>query len=142
MALVPAVLGLWGNASFSQAVPVRVPSSATSSQPATSPGENSRHDPLDDRSVEPRRHRDGLDDSRATRPAGRATDVRDDRGRHESSEPETGDDRGGGRAGPDVQSDHRSGADDGTEQSGSSQHRGDLGGDDHGGDPIGHGSDG
>jgi hypothetical protein len=138
MALVPAVLGLWGNASFSQAVPVRVPSSATSSQAAASHGESSRHDPLDDRSVDARRHHDRLDDSRATRPPGSGTEIRDDRGRHESSEPETGDDRGGDRAGSDVASDDRSGADDGTEHSGSHHVRGD----DHGGDSIGHGSDG
>jgi hypothetical protein len=138
VALVPAVLGLWGNASFSQAVPVRVPSSATSSQPAASHDESSRHDPLDDRSVDARRHHDRLDDSRATRTPDSATEIRDDRGR-EGSGPETGDDRGGNRAGSEVESDHHSGGDDGTEHSGSNR---DRGGDDHGGDSIGHASDG
>jgi hypothetical protein len=142
MALVPAVLGLWGNASFSQAVPVRVPSSATSGHPAASPGDDSRHDPVDDRSVDTRRHRDGLDDARAARPQSSATEARDNRGGHESSEPETGDDHGGDRAGPDVGIDHRSGADDGTEHRGSTHDRGDSGRDDHGGDSIGHRSDG
>lgn len=33
LALVPAVFGLWGNASFSRAVPVRVPDSAQTHHP-------------------------------------------------------------------------------------------------------------
>ncbi len=118
-----------------------MPSSATSSQSAASPVDQSGHDPVDDRSVDARRHRDGLDDTRAARPPGSVTEARDDRGRHEGSEPEAGDDRGGVRAGPNVENEHRSGADDRTEHSGSTDDRGDNGGNDHGGDSI-DGSDG
>lgn len=141
MALVPAVLGVWGNASFSQAVPVRVPSSATSSQPAASPSDISSRDAIEDR-VDRLRDRDGLDDTPSARPAGSSTRTGDDHGRHHRSESETGDDRGGDHTRPDVEDGHHSGADDVTEHHGGGRGSGDNGGDDQSGGSSGHGSDG
>lgn len=44
LALVPAVFGLWGNASFSRAVPVRVPDSAQTHHPDDDGGSRGGHD--------------------------------------------------------------------------------------------------
>ena len=44
-ALVPAVGGMWGNATFSRAVPVRVPSSAEVVTPAATPASSSTATP-------------------------------------------------------------------------------------------------
>jgi hypothetical protein len=108
MALVPAVLGLWGNASFSQNVPVRTPTSATTSQPTGASGDGARHDASDDRSGGPGHDRSG---PRTASPTGNAT-AADDHGRvgrrHES-EPERGDDRGGDRHVAEDQSGHHRG---------------------------------
>ena len=124
-ALVPAVLGLWGNATFSQAVPVRVPASAqlVTSTATTTPS------------------------------ATRTTQAGDDHGgqtpRDQRTEP--GDDRGtsglsSGSGSSSGSSSSGSGTSSGSGSSGSgssgsgSGHSGsdDSGSDDHGG----HGSDG
>ena len=74
VALIPAVLGLTGNASFSQSVPVRVPDRVSSDEtptptptPTPRPGSTPTHDAADDRG------RGGTDD-------GPTHDANDDRG--------------------------------------------------------------
>jgi hypothetical protein len=114
MALVPAVLGLWGNASFSQNVPVRVPSSVTTTDPMSSPGDGGPHDANDDRVGGRGRDHDRSGPPSAT-PSGAAVAAGDDRaqhGRRERSELERGEDHGGDRRPAEVGSGHRSGGDD------------------------------
>jgi hypothetical protein len=94
-ALVPAAVGLWGNASFSQAVPVRVPASAqvvTPTAPSTTVDDHGGETPRDQR-TEP-----GDDRSATSTPSvARTTEAADDRGgatpRDQRTEP--GDDHGG-----------------------------------------------
>ncbi|GAA2164959.1 hypothetical protein [Pedococcus bigeumensis] len=168
-ALVPAAVGLWGNASFSQAVPVRVPASAevvTASTPApgatTTTDDHGGDTPRDQR-TEPG---DDRDDHSATatstsRPSGtRTTEAGDDHGgrtpRDQRTEP--GDDRdsgsggsgsddssgsgsGGGSddSGADDSGSHHSGSDDSGSDDSGSHH---SGSDDSGSDDHGgHGSD-
>ncbi|MEP6815357.1 MAG: hypothetical protein ABI873_07400, partial [Marmoricola sp.] len=50
LALLPAIVGLWGNASFSRDVPVRVPTSAVTNPPGD---DRSTHHGWDDPSVAP-----------------------------------------------------------------------------------------
>lgn len=125
---VPAVLGLWGNASFAESVPVRIPTQAvtTTAVPTPSPSES-----VDDH---------GGDVSRDDR-----TEPGDDRdeqgGTGPSSAPSPGsspspspsvDDHGGDDGG----SDDHGGDDNGGDDSGSDDHGGS---DDRGGDDGGHG---
>lgn len=138
---VPAVLGLWGNASFAESVPVRVPTQAVTSTPSPSEsaddhgGDVSRDDrtePGDDRDVQggntpstspspsPSADHHGGDDNGA-----------DDNGTDDNGTDDVGDDHGGS-----------SGSDD----SGSDAHGGSGGSDDsgHGGDDRsggGHGGE-
>ncbi|MEP6797346.1 MAG: hypothetical protein ABI890_04320, partial [Lapillicoccus sp.] len=75
---VPAVIGLWGNASFSQAVPVRVPASAQLATTGTgTPSPSSSGTPSTSPTDLP-----GTDDHGGDRPAG-------------TRSPEPGDDHGG-----------------------------------------------
>jgi hypothetical protein len=144
-ALVPAAVGLWGNASFSQAVPVRGPASAevvTASTPTPGPTTTTDDDGGDtprDQRTEPG---DDRDDHSATatstsHPSGtRTTEAGDDHGgrtpRDQRTEP--GDDRDSGSGGSGSGSDDSSGSrHSGSDDSGSH----DDGSDDHGG----HGSD-
>ena len=48
VALVPAILGLAGNASFSQSVPVRVPDTVSSDDPTSTPSSRPTNTPSDD----------------------------------------------------------------------------------------------
>jgi hypothetical protein len=151
LALVPAVFGLWGNASFSQAVPIRVP--AVAKAPAAGPTHETRavlaahHAGRE--SVEDHHGRHGADD-----PVGH--DVGDDRGGDRGSnsgEAEPGDDHGGtsGRdtSGRDTSGRDTSGRDasvqgtSGKSKGGSGSHG--SGRDGHGGsddkESGGHGSD-
>jgi hypothetical protein len=113
---IPAVLGLWGNASFAESVPVRVPTQAVTvtPSPSSSPDDGLSDDhggdvPRDDR-TEPGDDRDAPhgEDGPSSAPSPSAP-----------SPSPSADDRGG---------DDRGGDDDG-----------DHGGDDHGGDD--HGGD-
>ena len=117
LAAVPAAVGLWGNASFSQAVPVRVPASAqvvTVTAPAS------------------------VDDHGGDRPRDQRTEPGDDR---DSSG------RGSSNSGPGSDDSGRHGGDDDDSRHGGSgsRHGGDDdgsghdAGDDHG--SGGHGSD-
>lgn len=120
---VPAVIGLWGNASFAQSVPVRVPASGQVVTPAPSPSSSvddhggdtprdQRTEPGDDRDVQ-----GGAPQSPAPAPSSSVDDHGGDRPRDQRTEP--GDDR-------------RSGSDDsGSDDSGSGS----------GGDDSGRGSD-
>jgi hypothetical protein len=140
VALVPAVVGLAGNASFSQSVPVRSPERARTT--GTTPAPSPTHDANDDRG---RRHGGhGADDAvpgsgvTSSTPTDDAThdanDANDDHGRrhgghgaddpatHDASDDhggdrrrqaEAGDDNGGNRgSGSDSSSSSRSGSDD------------------------------
>ena len=134
---VPAVIGLWGNASFSQAVPVRAPASGQVVAPTPTPSstsgtiddnapdDNGGDTPRDQR-TEPGDDRDVQGGSTSSTPspspsasAPGADDNGGDTPRDQRTEP--GDDRGGEGSGS------------GSSGSGSSN----GGGDDHGG----HGSD-
>jgi hypothetical protein len=151
VAMTPAALGLWGNASFSQAVPVQVPergqvvtvtvpaptaSSRTASSSPTAPtgrvtrtGDDHGGDVPREQRTEPGddRDRQGAVSTTAPRPsASTATTEADDHGgdvpRDQRSEP--GDDRDSGRT-----DDDSSGSGHGSDDSG------------HGSDDSGHGSD-
>jgi hypothetical protein len=103
-ALVPAAVGLWGNASFSQAVPVRVPASAqvvTPTSPATTADDHGGDTPRDQR-TEPGDDRDDRSATSTSTPTGtRTTEAGDDHGgdtpRDQRTEP--GDDRDAGSGG-------------------------------------------
>jgi hypothetical protein len=130
-ALVPAGIGLWGNASFSQAVPVRVPASAqvvTPTAPATTTAttvddhggdtpRDQRTEPGDDRDSGSGASGSGSDDSSTASGSGSGSGSDDSSG---SS--------GSGRSGSDSSGSGSSGHSGGSDDSGS---------DDHGG----HGSD-
>ncbi len=150
-ALVPAAVGLWGNASFSQAVPVRVPASAqvvTPTAPATTADDHGGDTPRDQR-TEPGDDRDNRSAPSTSTPSGtRTTEAGDDHGgdtpRDQRTEP--GDDRDSGSGGSGSGSDDTSGTsgsghsgsdDSGSGSSGHSGGSDDSGSDDHGG----HGSD-
>jgi hypothetical protein len=126
-ALVPAAAGLWGNASFSQAVPVRVPASAQVVTPSLS---STSSTPSASRSTEA-----GDDHGGRTPSASRTTEAGDDHGgqtpRDQRTEP--GDDRGGSSSGSNSGSNSGSGS-----TSGSGSGSDDSRSDDH----CGHGSDG
>ena len=110
LALVPAVFGLWGNASFSRDVPVRIPDQARATTAVAG---------VDMRQVQAAHH------------AG-VTPAEHHHGRHGADDPAThdvGDDHGGDRSGP--SSDDRSGPS-GVDRSGRS---GGGGGAD---DPVNH----
>jgi hypothetical protein len=129
-ALVPAAIGLWGNASFSQAVPVRVPASAqvvTPTVPVTAAtsgaptADDHGGDTPRDQRTEPGDDRDNRSATSTSTPSGtRTTEAGDDHGGGDSSGPGSGG------------SDDHSGSS-GSGRSGSD----DSGADDHGG----HGSD-
>jgi hypothetical protein len=147
MALVPAVLGLWGNASFSQNVPVRVPSSVLTTHPS-----GTAHDADDDNIG-----KDGHDHDRPATPGaaphGSLAPSGDDHhldGRR-GSEPERGDDHGGDRRQVGVERGHDSGGHDVRPPEGGAQLDGghgrghgsdDHGVDEHGVDDNGRGSGG
>ena len=125
LALVPAAVGLWGNASFSQAVPVSVPPSGRLATPAA---DDHGGDMPRDRRVEPG------DDREARTPVSAPSPSSTDTGRtpHPSS---TVDDHGGDRP-----RDQRTEAgDDRDLRSDDSRHDSDDSG--HGSDDSGHGSD-
>ncbi|WP_439592250.1 hypothetical protein [Microbacterium sp.] len=134
---VPAMIGLWGNASFAQSVPVRVPASGQIATPAPTPSPSSSVDdhggdtPRDDR-TEPGDDRDangGGTQSPAPAPSqGGADDHGGDTPRDQRTEP--GDDR---RSGSDDSSGR--GSDDSGRGSDDSSGRG------SGGDDSGHGGD-
>lgn len=131
---VPAVLGLWGNASFAESVPVRVPTQAVTSTPSPSESADDRGGdvPRDDR-TEPGDDRDvqgGTSPSTSPSPSPSA----DDHGGDDNGT----DDNGTGDNGTDDVGDDHGGS--GSEDSGSD----DSSGDEHGGsgtDDSGHGGD-
>lgn len=150
--LVPATAGLWGNASFSQAVPVRVPASAEVVTPTVTTTSEVGDDhggrtPRDQR-TEPGDDRDDRTATPSTTThrtprATHSTEAGDDHGgrtpRDQRTEP--GDDRDtrtGSNSGPGSDD---SGSDDSGSDDSGSRHGGhgsdDSGSDDHGG----HGSD-
>lgn len=158
-ALVPAAVGLWGNASFSQAVPVRVPASAEVVTPSPTVDDHGGDTSRDQR-TEPGDDRSATSTRTPTSP--RTTEAGDDHGgdtpRDDRTEP--GDDRDStsGHSGSSSNSDSNSGSNSGSGSSsgsgsgsGSSGSRSDdrSGTDDHGGhgddggsdDHGGHGSD-
>jgi len=115
---VPAVIGLWGNASFSQAVPVRAPVSGqvVAPAPGSTPGtvddnggdtpRDLRTEPGDDRDVQgtppqpssspsPSPAVPGVDDHGGDTPRDQRVEPGDDRGGSDSSSGGGGDDHGG-----------------------------------------------
>lgn len=129
LAAVPAVIGLWGNSSFAESVPVRVPESGqiatpaptVSTTPSASPSVDDHGDVPRDQRVEPGDDRD-VQGVAPTVPAAPVTT--DDRG-GDDQRVEPGDDRG---ANSGSGSSGGSGSDD-------SGHSGDdRGGHGHGGD--------
>jgi len=101
-ALLPAAVGLWGNASFSQAVPVRVPASAQVVTPtvptpsATTTTDDHGGDTPRDQRTEPGDDRDDRSATSTSTPSGtHPTEAGDDHGgdipRDQRTEP--GDDR-------------------------------------------------
>ena len=111
---VPAVLGLWGNASFAESVPVRVPTQAVTSTPSPSEsaddhgGDVSRDDrtePGDDRDVQ-----GGTSPSTSPSPSPSADDHGgDDNGTDDNGTNDVGDDHGGSSGSDDSGSDDHSG---------------------------------
>jgi hypothetical protein len=152
MALVPAVLGLWGNASFSQNVPVRVPSSVLTTHPSGTSSSGTAHDANDDNIG-----KGGHDHDRPATPGAAPHGSLPPRGDdhhldgRQGSEPERGDDHGGDRRQVGVERGHDSDGDDVRAHEGGAQLDGghgrghgsdDHGVDDHGVDDIGRGSGG
>ena len=126
-ALVPATVGLVGNGTFSQNVPVRIPGTAQ-----VLPADDSTPTPSASASPEVG------DDHGGDRPRDSRTepgDDRDSRSPSDSAGHDAGDDHGGDRSR--SGSDDRRGSDDGSDDSGRGSD--DSGSDDHGG--SGHGSD-
>lgn len=122
-ALVPAAVGLWGNASFSQAVPVRVPASAqvvTPTSPATTADDHGGDTPRDQRS-EPGDDHGGSSGTSTSGSSGSGSSGSGSSGSASSSSGSSG-----------------SGSSSGSASSGSGSD--DSGSDDHGGSG-GHGSD-
>ena len=116
VAAVPAVIGLWGNASFSQDVPVRIPASGQIVPLSPAPTATPSDSPTPSASPS-----EGLDDHGGETPRDQRTEPGDDRDVQggvtvPGSTTEPGDDNGGSSHGGD-----------------------DSGADDHGG--SGHGSD-
>ena len=162
VALVPAAAGLWGNASFSQAVPVRVPASGqvvtgTATMPSgtttaddhggdtprdqrTEPGDDRDHSATSTRSSGTSGH-SGRGHSGSSTPSGTSTTADDHGGktpRDQRTEP--GDDRGSATSGSSGSGSSGSGSSgSGSSGSGSGGHGGsdDSGAGHHGG----HGSD-
>jgi hypothetical protein len=152
---VPATMGLVGNTSFAQSVPVRVPSQAT-----VVTGNSVDDNSMDDNgglrakptvkathrhatSTEAT-HRHGTS-TEATHRHGTSTEASHQNGRHHSASSEAGDDKGGLRARPATEASHRS-SDDTAHHARSSSVRGDSRSakDDngvHGGDHGGKGVD-
>ena len=142
-ALVPAAIGLWGNASFSQAVPVRVPASAqvvtpTVPGPATTTADDHGGDTPRGQRTEPGDDRDHRSATPTRTPSGTRTTVAgDDHGgdlpRDQRTEP--GDDRdpGSGGSGSDDSSGPGSGGSDDSGSSGSGHSGSDDSGSDHSG---------
>lgn len=147
--LVPAAAGLWGNASFSQAVPVRVPASAevapaASSHPTTAPTTRRTAEPGDDSGG--RTPRDQRTEAGDDRDAGRPTTART-RSTHPAATrtTEAGDDSGGRtprdqrtEAGDDRDARRGSSTSSGPGTPSTSPRRSD---DRLSGDQVGHGSD-
>jgi hypothetical protein len=141
LAAVPAVVGLWGNASFAESVPVRVPASGQVASPSPTFSPSLSPTPEDNVGVVPRDQRTEPGDDRDTRSATPSQPSTDDSGgqvpRDQRIEP--GDDRGG-QSGSDNNSGDDSGSGNG---SGRDDSNGDQGGSGHGGgdDRGGHGGD-
>ena len=138
LAVVPAVVGLAGNASFSQSVPVRAPERASTPTPTPKPAATRTRDANDDHGRRQGGH--GVDD-------GPNHDVGDDHGRGVDDGPnhDVGDDHVGS-SGRDNTGSGRSGSDDssGSSDPGASGGSGDDSGHHSGGDDGGsggHGSD-
>lgn len=142
VAAVPAVIGLWGNSSFSQDLPVRVPASGQVLilDPTPSPTPSSSPSSSDSPSASPS---PSADDNGGDVPRDQRVEPGDDRdiqgttgpfGSVDDSGHHSGSDDSGHHSGSDD-SGHHSGSDDSGHHSGSD----DSGSDDHGG--SGHGSD-
>lgn len=128
-ALVPATVGLVGNGTFSQNVPVRIPGTAQ-----VLPADDSTPGPSASASPE------AGDDHGGDRPRDSRTepgDDRDSRSPSASAGHDAGDDHGGDRSR--SGSDDRRGSDDRSGSDDSGRGSDDSGSDDHGG--SGHGSD-
>ena len=99
---VPAVVGLWGNASFSQQVPVRVPASGQVASPSPTPSgtpegvDGNGGDTPRDQRTEPGDDRDVQGGTPAPSPSA-SSDTADDHGGDtpRDQRTETGDDHGG-----------------------------------------------
>ena len=138
VAAVPAIIGLWGNSSFSQDLPVRVPASGQVLilDPTPSPTPSSSDSPspspspsFDDNGGDiPRDQRVEPGDDRDVQGATESTGTTDDSGHH------SGSDDSGHHSGSDD-----SGSDDSGHHSGSDDSGSDGSSDDHG--SSGHGSD-
>jgi hypothetical protein len=130
---VPAAIGLWGNASFSQEVPVRAPASGQVVAPSPTPGDSPS----------------GIDDNGGDIPRDQRTEVGDDRDVQGASPapapapnvaPSGADDNGGDTSRDqrtEPGDDHGGSGSSGSGSSGSGSSGDDSGGDDDGG----HGSD-
>lgn len=134
VAAVPAVVGLWGNASFSQAVPIRVPASGQVMTPSPSPSLQTPDDkggdvPRDQR-TEPGDDRDIQGES--TTPSASPSIVDD----HGGSESESGSSESSDSSGSSGSSGSDSSGSTGTDNHGGSDHS-----DSDHGDSGGHGSD-
>ncbi len=124
VAAVPAVIGLAGNPSFAESVPVRVPATAQTVAAQTVAAAHATPTTTDDKGgqtkhPEPGDHRGG---GAKARPSASPTTS-------SSAHPEPGDDKGGLAAHPEP----------GDDKGGTTQHA--EPGDDHGGKSGGHGSD-
>jgi hypothetical protein len=102
---VPAVVGLWGNASFAGSVPVPVPASGevVTPAPSTAPTPSTAPSPSDDRGGEkPRDDRvEPGDDRDGDRDGGGSTSGGDDRGHDDRSSDDRSGDDGGHHGGDD-----------------------------------------
>lgn len=137
VAAVPAIIGLWGNSSFSQDLPVRIPASGQvlllDPTPSPTPSSSDSPSPSPSASLDdnggylPRDQRIEPGDDRDVQGSTGSTGSTDDAGHH------SGSDDSGHHSGSDDSGDH-SGSDDSAHHGGS-----DDSSDDHGG--SGHGSD-
>ena len=97
LAAAPASIGLIGNTSFSEDVPVRVPATATlldsQGSPTSSPSSSPSSSHPRTRLADPRGEAEPGDDHGGDRPRDTRTEAGDDHGGH--GEAESGDDHGG-----------------------------------------------
>jgi len=110
---VPATMGLVGNTSFAQSVPVRVPSQATVVADDSMAGDSMDDSGMDDSGglrvthAPEATHRHATSTGAAHR-HGTSTETSHQNGRHHSASTEAGDDNGGLRARPATEASHRS----------------------------------